>query len=52
MATSALLVQRLELVYCWYEGMVNATTGMFEYLYAPETDAFQCLRLLRASRRS
>jgi hypothetical protein len=39
-ATRTQLVQRLELVYRWYEGMVNAKTGMFEYLYVPETDAF------------
>jgi hypothetical protein len=39
-ATSRLLAQRLELVYRWYEGMVNAKTGMFEYLYVPDTDAF------------
>jgi len=39
-ATPALLAQRLKLVYRWYEGMVNAKTGMFEYLYVPETDAF------------
>jgi hypothetical protein len=40
MATSALLAHRLELVYRWYERMVNAKTGMFEYLYVPDTDAF------------
>jgi hypothetical protein len=38
--TRELLAQRLELVYRWYEGMVDPTTGRFEYLYAPETDAF------------
>jgi hypothetical protein len=34
-----LLKQRLELVHRWYEGMVNPSTGLLEYLYIPETDA-------------
>jgi hypothetical protein len=33
--TSKLLVQRLELVHRWYEGMINPSTGMLEYLYIP-----------------
>jgi hypothetical protein len=33
------LKQRLELVHRWYEGMVNPSTGLLEYLYIPETDA-------------
>lgn len=40
MKTGELLTQRLELVYRWYEGMVNPDTGMFEYLYIPQTDDF------------
>ena len=40
MTTAELLRQRLELVYLWYQGMVNADTGMLEYLYLPETDTF------------
>src|SRR3970282_129180 len=37
--TGELLTQRLELVHRWYEGMIDPSTGMFEYLYIPETDA-------------
>jgi hypothetical protein len=37
--TSKLLTQHLELVHRWYEGMVNPSTGMLEYLYIPETAA-------------
>jgi len=37
--TGELLTQRLELVHRWYEGMVNPSTGMLEYLYMPETAA-------------
>ena len=40
MTTTELLTQRLEMVLRWYEGMVNARTGFFEYLYLPESDAF------------
>ncbi|HEY7673214.1 MAG TPA: hypothetical protein VIC71_13445 [Gammaproteobacteria bacterium] len=40
MKTAEVLTQRLRLVYRWYEGMVNPDTGMFEYLYLPQTDAF------------
>ena len=40
MKTGELLTQRLELVYRWYEGMVNPDTGMFEYLYIPQADDF------------
>lgn len=38
--TAKLLMQRLDLIYGWYEGMINADTGMLEYLYVPETDTF------------
>lgn len=40
MKTAELLTQRLELIYRWYNGMVNADTGMFEYLYLPQADTF------------
>lgn len=40
MKTAELLRQRLELVYRWYEGMVNPDSGMFEYLYLPQSDDF------------
>jgi len=40
MKTAELLTQRLELVYRWYEGMVNRDTGMLEYLYIPQDDDF------------
>ena len=40
MKTAELLAQRLELVYRWYEGMVNRDTGMLEYLYIPEDRHF------------
>jgi hypothetical protein len=40
METAELLTQRLELVYRWYEGMVNRDTGMLEYLYIPQDDDF------------
>jgi hypothetical protein len=40
MKTAELLTQRLELVYRWYEGMVNPDTGMLEYLYIPQADDF------------
>lgn len=42
MATADLLRHRLELVYRWYAGMVNADTGVLEYLYLPEADT--CIR--------
>jgi hypothetical protein len=37
--TGELLRQRLELIYHWYQGMVNPHTGMFEYLYLPQQDS-------------
>ena len=37
--TGELLMQRLELAHRWYEGMVNPSTEMLEYLYIPEADA-------------
>jgi len=40
MKTTQLLRQRLELVFEWYQGMVNPDTGMLEYLYIPEGDRF------------
>jgi hypothetical protein len=40
MNTAELLTQRLRLVYRWYERMVNPDTGMFEYLYLPQTGGF------------
>ena len=40
MTTGELLVQRLVLVFRWYQGMVNHNTGMLEYLYVPQDDAF------------
>lgn len=40
MTTAALLRQRLDLVQRWYRGMVNADTGLLEYMYLPETDTF------------
>ena len=40
MITAELLTQRLEMVFRWYEGMVNGRTGFFEYLYLPASDAF------------
>jgi len=35
-----LLSQRLELAFHWYQGMVNDRTGLFEYLFLPESDTF------------
>lgn len=40
MTTTELLSQRIELVFHWYQGMVNPRTGFFEYLYLPATDTF------------
>ena len=40
MTMTEVLKRRLELVFNWYQGMVNAETGMLEYLYIPETDRF------------
>jgi hypothetical protein len=40
MKTAAVLRQRLEMIYQWHRGMVNPDTGMLEYLYLPQTDAF------------
>lgn len=39
MRTDALLRQRLELAYRWYQGMVDQGTGRLEYLYIPEATA-------------
>jgi len=38
--TSALLRGRVALAFNWYRGMVNAETGMLEYLYLPEAERF------------
>jgi len=40
MKTAEILRQRLEMIYQWHGGMVNPDTGMLEYLYFPQTDAF------------
>jgi hypothetical protein len=40
MTTRELLTERLELIYRWYQGMVNPDNGMLEYFYVPEDDAF------------
>ncbi len=40
MNTRELLMQRLGLVYRWYQGMVNPESGLLEYFYVPQTDAF------------
>jgi hypothetical protein len=40
MKTAEVLRQRLEMIYQWHRGMVNPDTGMLEYLYLPQTDAF------------
>src|SRR5262245_26097441 len=40
MKTAEVLRQRLEMIYRWHGGMVNPDTGMLEYLYFPQTDAF------------
>jgi hypothetical protein len=40
MKTAEILRQRLEMNYQWHSGMVNPDTGMLEYLYLPQTDAF------------
>lgn len=37
--TRKLLLRRLELAHRWYEGMVNPSTGMLEYLYVPGATA-------------
>lgn len=39
-ATAEALKERLELVFEWFQGMVNPATGRLEYLYLPETDSF------------
>src|ERR1700752_5233871 len=38
--TAEVLKERLELVFKWYQGMVNPETGRLEYLYLPESDSF------------
>ncbi|HEX5080428.1 MAG TPA: hypothetical protein VFY40_00170, partial [Blastocatellia bacterium] len=40
MKTAEVLRQRLEMIYRWHGGMVNPDTGMLEYLYFPQTEAF------------
>ena len=40
MKTAQLLTLRLELAYRWYQGMINADSGMLEYLYLPQADTF------------
>jgi hypothetical protein len=40
MKTAEVLRQRLEMIYRWHGGMVNPDTGMLEYIYFPQTDAF------------
>ncbi|HEY8458977.1 MAG TPA: hypothetical protein VIM99_01280 [Blastocatellia bacterium] len=40
MRTVEVLRQRLEMIYQWHRGMVNPDTGMLEYLYLPQADAF------------
>jgi hypothetical protein len=40
MKTADLLKRRLELIYGWYQGMVNPDTGILEYLYVPQTNTF------------
>jgi hypothetical protein len=40
MKTGEVLRQRLEMICRWHWGMVNPDTGMLEYLYFPQTDAF------------
>ncbi len=39
MNTREVLMQRLGLVYRWYQGMVNPESGLLEYLYVPQDDA-------------
>src|ERR1700745_1282255 len=39
--TTELLRQRLELIFRWYQGMVNPASGRLEYLYFPQTDTFE-----------
>jgi hypothetical protein len=38
MKTSDLLRKRLALVFQWYRGMVNAKTGMLEYIYISQVE--------------
>jgi hypothetical protein len=40
MTTAGLLRWRLQLVFEWYQGMVNPDTGMLEYLHIPQTGHF------------
>ena len=40
MKTTERPAQRLALIYEWYLGMVNARTGMLEYMYFPEAESF------------
>jgi hypothetical protein len=40
MTTAELLSERLELVFHWYQRMVNQRTGFLEYLYLPASDTF------------
>ena len=38
--TVEVLKERLDLVFEWFQGMVNPTTGRLEYLYVPASDSF------------
>lgn len=40
MTTAVILQQRLQLIFNWYQCMVNPKSGMLEYLYIPQTDQF------------
>ena len=40
MITAQVITERLDLIYPWYKGMVNETTGLLEYLYDPIEDTF------------
>jgi hypothetical protein len=42
--TQAVLRQRLELVYDWYAGMIDPSTGLLGYIYLPEQDSFVRMR--------
>lgn len=39
--TTELLRQRLELIFRWYQGMVNPASSRLEHLYFPQTDTFE-----------
>jgi hypothetical protein len=42
--TREVLRQRLELVYDWYAGMVDPSTGLLGYIYLPEQESFVRMR--------